>query len=240
MRSRTTGFTLIELLVVIAIIAILAAILFPVFAQARNSAKTIACLSNIKQLGTSTLMYIQDYDEMTPLIEGTFLDYPEGRMLQMVYPYMKNARIAWCASLGAAPVDQTTYEWTWWVNLSANAWGFFGYWSSDGGSHYVPGRSYGGQEYPAERLMYIDVGYPGYENEGWGYYQFCNAYAYHPNLTDPNDFWANEVYIAAKRHADGLNVSFADGHAKRVPAPSIFYPTPYKTAFWGDYWSATN
>ena len=63
---RRSGFTLIELLVVIAIIAILAAILFPVFAQAREKARQSACLSNTRQIGTALSMYIQDYDEMTP------------------------------------------------------------------------------------------------------------------------------------------------------------------------------
>ncbi len=65
--SRTSGFTLIELLVVIAIIAILAAILFPVFAQAREKARQTSCLSNMKQIGTSALMYVQDYDETWPI-----------------------------------------------------------------------------------------------------------------------------------------------------------------------------
>ena len=67
MRStsvRRRGFTLIELLVVIAIIAILAAILFPVFAQARESARAISCLSNTKQFGLASMMYTQDYDEI--------------------------------------------------------------------------------------------------------------------------------------------------------------------------------
>ena len=63
-QNRSSGFTLIELLVVIAIIAILAAILFPVFAQARERARAISCISNLKQLGTATMMYVQDYDEM--------------------------------------------------------------------------------------------------------------------------------------------------------------------------------
>src|SRR2546427_11601416 len=65
-RASARGFTLIELLVVIAIIAILAAILFPVFAQARDSARQTTCLNNCKQLGTALQMYAQDYDEGLP------------------------------------------------------------------------------------------------------------------------------------------------------------------------------
>jgi prepilin-type N-terminal cleavage/methylation domain-containing protein/prepilin-type processing-associated H-X9-DG protein len=72
--SSRRAFTLIELLVVIAIIAILAAILFPVFAQARAKARQTTCLSNQKQLGTSLMMYLQDYDEVFPLAFGTRAD----------------------------------------------------------------------------------------------------------------------------------------------------------------------
>src|SRR5712671_3772831 len=64
MGSQKRAFTLIELLVVIAIIAILAAILFPVFAQAREKARQTSCLSNMNQLGKASLMYVQDYDEL--------------------------------------------------------------------------------------------------------------------------------------------------------------------------------
>src|SRR5580700_2289087 len=67
-RSTNRAFTLIELLVVIAIIAILASILFPVFAQARAQARKTTCLSNNKQVGLAMLMYVQDYDEVLPLL----------------------------------------------------------------------------------------------------------------------------------------------------------------------------
>src|SRR5262249_31195625 len=64
--NRRRGFTLIELLVVIAVIAILAAILFPVFAQARAKARQASCLSNLRQIGTALSVYVQDYDEILP------------------------------------------------------------------------------------------------------------------------------------------------------------------------------
>lgn len=118
---RRRGFTLIELLVVIAIIAILAAILFPVFAQAREAARKTSCQSNMKQLGVGALMYAQDYDESFPvggktcdaaqpdgspgclygaLIRGNtrvgYGDTWQGGGVAVLQPYIKNQAVIWC------------------------------------------------------------------------------------------------------------------------------------------------
>src|SRR5207302_8702194 len=105
-RSRLSAFTLIELLVVIAIIAILAAILFPVFAQARAKARQAACLSNMRQLGTGLTMYAQDYDETLPLNDyignglAPLIGWRDPRAgdswCSGIYPYVKNAQIYVC------------------------------------------------------------------------------------------------------------------------------------------------
>src|SRR2546423_15055922 len=90
-RSKSSGFTLIELLVVIAIIAILAAILFPVFAQARAKARSVSCLSNCKQLGLSYSMYVQDYDEISPNGRGGGWEW-----WTELQPYIKNINMLYC------------------------------------------------------------------------------------------------------------------------------------------------
>lgn len=100
LSRRAKGFTLIELLVVIAIIAILAAILFPVFAQARSKARQASCISNSKQIGTALLMYAQDYDEQFPsgrynLLLPNAADYGKGWAGQTA-AYMKNTQLLKC------------------------------------------------------------------------------------------------------------------------------------------------
>src|SRR5205809_3728644 len=118
--ARVPGFTLIELLVVIAIIAILAAILFPVFAQARDRARQATCLSNIKQLSLGVLMYAQDYDEQllyrpteqhcqwryicdTPKEPRWYLNWWD-----VVLPYTKNNQIYYCPSAAPMPSKYLT------------------------------------------------------------------------------------------------------------------------------------
>ncbi len=125
---RRSAFTLIELLVVIAIIAILAAILFPVFARAREKARTTSCLSNLKQIGLSLGMYIGDYDETWPTMQvfGPCADYNSapwsclgtyGGIASLLTPYVKNIQLFRCPSDSAAtttnPGDYTSYEYRW-------------------------------------------------------------------------------------------------------------------------------
>jgi prepilin-type N-terminal cleavage/methylation domain-containing protein len=103
--SKRNAFTLIELLVVIAIIAILAAILFPVFSQARESARQTSCTSNQKQLALGVLMYAQDYDETFPM--SAYLANPTTviAVYDMVAPYLKNTEIFVC------PSDRPGVDW---------------------------------------------------------------------------------------------------------------------------------
>ena len=99
--TRCAAFTLIELLVVIAIIAILAAILFPVFAQAREKARQASCLSNTKQLGLAVYQYYQDYDETGP--NGTYRFGSIGGWAGQIAPYVKNVQVFRCPSDILAP-----------------------------------------------------------------------------------------------------------------------------------------
>src|SRR5579871_2406119 len=104
-QLKNRGFTLIELLVVIAIIAILAAILFPVFASAKEAAKKTACLSNSKEIGTGLLIYLNDFDDMTPTVWETPvaqnpLSPPPNQTIvdvyQLLQPYIKNLDVFYC------------------------------------------------------------------------------------------------------------------------------------------------
>jgi prepilin-type N-terminal cleavage/methylation domain-containing protein/prepilin-type processing-associated H-X9-DG protein len=200
-RRGTRAFTLIELLVVIAIIAILAAILFPVFAQARAKAHQAACLSNEKQIGTAIMMYAQDYDERMPLCHSWGLGWSPGvkeRYIQhLTAPYVKNEHIWFCPGVGPdrslaaleSPIktyrqNGTTYIWNHRTEKVP-------YGPLKGRPEVtVSGLAVSAIPRPAEAPVLWDMPY-------WN--SLC-------------DKWKFEGLQAP--HAKGVNATYADGHAK--------------------------
>jgi prepilin-type N-terminal cleavage/methylation domain-containing protein/prepilin-type processing-associated H-X9-DG protein len=122
------AFTLIELLVVIAIIAILAAILFPVFAKAREKARQVTCSSNLKQIGLALLQYTQDYDEVMPNAHtgpsNTSDNVSSYKWNDQIYPYTKSVQVFHCPD--DSGVSGGTGNYVFWQNLTAPSNAYYG------------------------------------------------------------------------------------------------------------------
>jgi len=197
------GFTLIELLVVIAIIAILAAILFPVFAKAREKARQASCLSNTRQIMTGILSYAQDYDETLPYASSW--GYPGSATIawyDYLNPYLKNTQILKCPS---SPSYNYGYGWN---------YQNFGYWSGPSSTFYSnPGRTLGDILIPAETILIGD-------NPDANSYSAGGMYAYGPTQYDSTGAGTANASISnvARRHNGGGNYGYCDGHAKWLSA----------------------
>jgi prepilin-type N-terminal cleavage/methylation domain-containing protein/prepilin-type processing-associated H-X9-DG protein len=252
--SRRSGlysgaaFTLIELLVVIAIIAILAAILFPVFAQARDKARQAACLSNTKQLGTGVAMYIQDYDEMLPMGGHNAHNDTVGpnRWYKMVYPYVKNVQVYGCPNSQANATGVLLHP-----TLKANGMpqSSGGYGMSINLGLWQNARSIADVKDSAGTFIICETAWlrDGFQNganltnpETWFTYEFQG--------TDwqvyPPGGW-NSTYSAyaapiddntrrrpVGRHAGGLNIIYCDGHAKWSKIGAFLGVTPQQPLGW--------
>jgi prepilin-type N-terminal cleavage/methylation domain-containing protein/prepilin-type processing-associated H-X9-DG protein len=206
MKALRAGFTLIELLVVIAIIAILAAILFPVFAQARESARAVSCLSNVRQVGLAYQMYVQDYDEMTPIIAQ---DWWVG-----VIPYIKSYNLLLCpdrddvtghrddtAAAGGCDATGTIckiegYAYNW-GPINSRGGGLTAQKDSNG---IAQGISIAKIVAPADTFAFGDTYDTPRMNLGM-WTQLCTY---------------NGTSNSGLRHRAGFNIAFVDGHAKSV------------------------
>jgi prepilin-type N-terminal cleavage/methylation domain-containing protein/prepilin-type processing-associated H-X9-DG protein len=218
--SGRQGFTLIELLVVIAIIAILASILFPVFARARENARRSSCMSNLKQIGLGVMQYTQDYDEKYPLyfqgqqgtavlqsdtnalgykytVHDTSTELRAVSWMDMIFPYVKSQQLFVCPSQTQDAIKSF---------YGAIAPPMYGYSSAVSGFHRY---AYGGTgaaplslaevKRPAENVMILDYGSP---------YSYAN----------PADYRGQQVMADRAHfispHLEGTNICYTDGHAK--------------------------
>ncbi|MCC6446268.1 MAG: DUF1559 domain-containing protein [Armatimonadetes bacterium] len=219
---RRQGFTLIELLVVIAIIAILAAILFPVFAQAREKARAITCASNLKQIGLGLGMYLQDYDEMfppnqQPLTQGCQWASSAGNpMLRWAFlfnPYVKNRDVWKCPSAkeqwGVLVPSQNPSPCNW---PFPEDWKGFVYsigYNFDG----LVGSSLASVAFPAQAIACADSRHP--EAININRIAWADKCAVCNDAKSLPDFKSNQALInSATRHSGGSNICFADGHVK--------------------------
>jgi prepilin-type N-terminal cleavage/methylation domain-containing protein/prepilin-type processing-associated H-X9-DG protein len=228
-KTSRKGFTLIELLVVVAIIAVLAAILFPVFARARENARRASCMSNLKQLGLGMMQYTQDYDEKYPQAYYTGLDpqtdtslpgkiyytNPGGsnptsyykNWMDFTYPYVKSVQLYVCPSATSAPTLPTP---------------------SYGYNRLISRRDVGGValasvQRPAECVLALD---------------YNTQYGLYADSAPEGRNWAFNASATSRLivapHMDGTNVLFADGHVKwRTRNDDVFWGSPdTSNRFW--------
>ncbi|MFZ4508418.1 MAG: prepilin-type N-terminal cleavage/methylation domain-containing protein [Fimbriimonas sp.] len=221
------AFTLIELLVVIAIIAILAAILFPVFAQAKASAKNSSTLSNLKQVGLASIMYSSDYDDA--IIPWEHQDNPWTPWPILIQPYVKNTSLVFdpTRQVPWVPIDKNN-EWGWNTTLAINAYTYASApsWPNLNTQTKV--------EHMSERIAFTVQGDPTVMGDWWrGYWRQHWFDAQRSACPKTNDYkatepwWAwqyNRVYQGAKDYHQGnLIAALGDGHAKSFPLAGVTY-----------------
>jgi len=219
---KRRAFTLIELLVVIAIVAILAAILFPVFSRVREQARATACRSNVYQLGRGLLMYAQDYDELLPT--EPYAGNPHPNLIAVTQPYVKNIELFYCPSAPGAGLTRWSdadgdgiidimYHPT---NVSKGNISYY-YFSFYNLPSTAP---------PSDRAKWIDWNFLA---RFWGNRNRVMSLRWDP------DYWLMSDWYCRPHKDEGggmphesafmsANILFLDGHVKKIsqPAQSVF------------------
>jgi prepilin-type N-terminal cleavage/methylation domain-containing protein/prepilin-type processing-associated H-X9-DG protein len=257
--NRKSAFTLIELLVVIAIIAILAAILFPVFAQAREKARQTSCLSNVKQIGTSMMMYVQDYDETWPRADSCFVGVgiipgalptsntgctasPFGqrqnhfKWWSWLFPYTKNVQIFRCPSR-----TPTADRWnrgaeldnSYALNLSVTGT-TVGFTATPFINTPFQGGSLAGNAAPADQALVIEL----FRSTMPVVIQTAGSVAW-PHVQ--RERWNTLLTVGVPAdgvrpqdtapHNEGMNIMYCDGHAKWMKATNFLAACPPAAAY---------
>lgn len=229
--GKSRGFTLIELLVVVAIISVLAAILFPVFARARENARRASCLSNLKQIGLGIMMYVQDYDEKYPYSrKNTFGTKPPTEAggvwtanywywQQMIYPYTKSLQVYFCPSSpgpglsggsgSLSPPSKNAIFYNYGVNLLVIR-------SSD------PVLSLASVVSPSSVYMVMDSSQWQLTAKALG----ASGFGYVPGMgtlgVTATESTIHPLDWDKARHFDGVNMAFADGHVKWLTTKTVY------------------
>lgn len=210
-KQKLKGFTLIELLVVIAIISILAAILFPVFARARENARRASCMSNLKQWGLAQMMYVQDYDES---LSGArkYLGATPVIWVQLLEPYSKSRQMELCpnGTFNNSGREYPSYGYNYYLGIDGTV------------------VKLAAMQSPSETVMFVDswAGLPS-PNENLGSYlvyppsvitSLCSCSDWYLMKQPSNSAYRGRII---QRHFDGANIAYADGHAKwsKLPGP---------------------
>jgi prepilin-type N-terminal cleavage/methylation domain-containing protein len=256
-----SAFTLIELLVVIAIIAILAAILFPVFAQAKAAAKSIATVSNIKQVAVAGILYYDSNDDVihphefkdssvTPAIDAGYYWYLKS--------YIKSKELVFDNARGVSvDTKDPTYKWTLAVSISLNRNGWSSY--EDLKTFVRHYRIAGAQEDVANRAAYIITANPKLLMTGYNFTSDEAACPVTVNPTTVANTRLQRAYLAATFHRDQIVTAYGDGHAGRMQGGKVmvfnktvadgercagyndpdFIPPNINHSYWGTWYDAT-